>query len=68
MKTSEKSLKFPFITTVWPLNDRADVKTACRKIQEKLFMYGIISPAEEKYLAEHSGQIDQKKAFTTSLS
>ena len=65
MKTSEKSLKFPFITTVWPLNDRADVKTACRKIQEKIITYGICSDREQAFLSRHTdfGKIDQKEAF-----
>ena len=56
-----KVLKNPFITTCYPLSPKADVKAACRKIQDKLIKYGIISPAEEKYLAEHSGKIDQKE-------
>ncbi len=59
----QKVLKNPFITTCYPLSPRADARIACRKIQEKLFMYGIISPAEEKYLAEHSGQTDQKQTI-----
>jgi hypothetical protein len=56
MKTTEKSLKFPFITTVWPLNDRADVNTTIRKIQNKLFTYGICSDKEQKYLDKYSSK------------
>lgn len=56
-------LKNPFITTVWPLNDRADTATALRKIKDKLFTYGIISDKEQAYLDKHSGKIDQKEAI-----
>jgi len=63
MKHVEKDLKFPFITTVWPLNDRADVNITIRKIQNKLFTYGIVSEKEQSYL-DRFGKTDQKKAFT----
>jgi len=64
MKHAEKDLKFPFITTVWPLNDRADVVAACRKIQNKIVTYGLCSDKEQEFLDKHSRQTDQKKAFT----
>jgi hypothetical protein len=52
------------MTTCYPLSPKADSRVAIRKIQDKLFTYGIISPREEEYLKEHSGKIDQKKAFS----
>lgn len=54
MKQAEKILKNPFITTTWPLNDRADVKTTLNKLQNKLFMYGILSEAEQAYLDKYA--------------
>lgn len=64
MKSAEKDLKFPFITTTWPLNDRADPVTTIRRIQNKLVTYGIVSDKEQAYLDKYSGQTDQKKVFT----
>lgn len=58
-----KMLKNPFLTTCYPLSPCADVTTALRKIQDKLFYYGIISDREQAYLDKHSGKIDQKEAF-----
>jgi len=63
MKQAEKDLKFPFITTVWPLNDRADVVNACRKIQRKIITYGLCSDKEQEFLNKHFGKIDQKTAI-----
>jgi len=65
MKHAQRVLKNPLITTTWPLNDRADVKTACRKIQEKIITYGICSDREQAFLSRHTdfGKIDQKEAF-----
>jgi hypothetical protein len=54
MKQAEKDLKFPFITTVWPLNERADAKAACRKIQAKIITYGICSDREQAFLDKHT--------------
>lgn len=54
MKQTQKVLKFPFITTVWPLNDRADVKTACRKIQDKIITYGLCSDKEQEFLDKYN--------------
>ena len=49
-------LRNPGLTTTWPLNDRADVKITVEKIQKKLFVYGVISDAEKKYLDKY--QVD----------
>lgn len=63
MKRTERVLKNPFITTTWPLNDRADIKAACRKIEAKILTYGLCSDKEQEFLDKHSGQISQKEAF-----
>ena len=60
MKQALKTIKYPEITTVWPLNDRADTQTTIRKIQDKLNQYNVISPREQAYLDKY----DQKKAFS----
>jgi hypothetical protein len=58
---ASKLLKNPFITTCYPLSPKADVNTALRKIQHKLFMYGVISVTEQAYLDKHFGKVDQKE-------
>lgn len=55
-----KTLKNPFMTTTWPLNERANPVVTVRRIQDKLFMYGIISEREQEYL-DRFGRIDQKE-------
>jgi hypothetical protein len=64
MKQAQRILKNPFITTTWPLNDRADINAAIRKIQEKIVTYGVCSDKEQEYLDKHSDKIDQKEAFS----
>jgi len=59
----QKILKCPFITTVYPISDRADVKLTVRKIQDKILTYGLCSDKEQAYLDKHSGKIDQKLAI-----
>ena len=63
----EKTIKYPKMTTIWPLNDRADVLTTCRKIKDKLDVYGILSDREQAYWDKHNkimfGKIDQKEAI-----
>ena len=60
----EKVLKYPHLTTTWPLNKRADVKTTLDKLERKLFVYGILSDREQSYWNEHTkimfGKIRQK--------
>lgn len=60
----EKVLKYPHLTTTWPLNKRADVKTTLDKLERKLFVYGILSDREQQYWNEHNkfmfGKIRQK--------
>jgi len=58
-----KALKLPQITTVWPLNDRADTTTTLAKIKAKLERYKCISPREQEYL-DRFGKIDQKNTFS----
>ena len=50
-------LKNPRITTVWPINSRADIKTTIAKINAKLQTYGVISDLEQQYLQEHQEKI-----------
>lgn len=65
MKQHEKILKYPHLTTTWPLNKRADVKTTIAKLEHKLFTYGVLSDAEQRYWDEHNkimfGKIRQKE-------
>lgn len=58
-----KMLKFPHLTTTWPLNNRADTVKICAKIQDKLQTYGVCSEQEKRFL-EQFGKIEQKKAFS----
>ena len=52
-------LKCPEITTVFPLNSRADIQTTIQRIQAKFAEYGVISERERDFLKEF-GKIDQK--------
>lgn len=67
MKQALKILKNPAITTTWPLNDRADVRTTLGKLEKKLFTYGVLSDREQAYWDQHNkfmfGKISQKEAF-----
>ena len=54
MKTKERLLKNPAITTTWPLNSRADVKSTLTKLERKLFVYGVLSGREQTYWDEHN--------------
>ena len=58
----QKALRCPFITTVWPISDRADVTVTIKKIRDKFIQYHVISPREQAYL-DRFGKIDQKEAF-----
>lgn len=65
MKQTEKALKFPFITTIWPCNDKADPVTTIRRIQEKIITYGICSDKEQAFLSKYTdfGKTDQKQTI-----
>ena len=67
MKSAPKTLKNPFMTTTWPLNDRADVRNTLNKLSRKLFVYGILSDREQAYWNRHNtlpfGKTDQKEVF-----
>ena len=56
-------LKCPEITTVYPLNPRADIPTTIARIQAKLAEYGVISEREQEFLKQF-GKTDQKQAFS----
>ena len=56
-------LKCPEITTVYPLNPRADIQTTIARIQAKLAEYGVISEREQEFLKQF-GKTDQKQAFS----
>jgi hypothetical protein len=58
-----RTLRCPFITTVWPISDRADQVVTVRKIQDKFNQYHIISPKEQAYL-DRFGKILQNKVFS----
>jgi hypothetical protein len=49
-KQVQTVLKYPHLTTTWPLNDRADVANTISKLEKKLFVYGILSDKERAYL------------------
>lgn len=56
----QKTLRCPFITTVWPISDRADQVVTVKKIRDKFNQYHVLSPKEQAYL-DRFGKIDQKK-------
>jgi hypothetical protein len=51
------ALKYPQITTCWPINSRSDVHTTVDKIQEKLRLYGVISEMERQYLEKNTARL-----------
>ena len=56
-KPAEKTIKYPEITTVWPINDRADTQATLGKIKDKLQQYQVISAREQAFLDKHSPTI-----------
>lgn len=56
VNTNVMTIKNPFLTTVRTIKDTSGIKTAetVRKIQDKLFMYGIISEREQAFLDRYS--------------
>jgi len=64
----EKTIKYPKMTTIWPISDRADVLATCRKIKDKLDAYGVLSNREQAYWDKHNkimfGRIRQNKVFS----
>lgn len=57
-----KPVKDPFITTIRGLKETSGTKTyeTVRKIQDKLFYYGIVSEVEQQFL-NRFGKTDQKE-------
>jgi len=54
MKQAQKVLKFPFMTTIYPISDRADPVITCRKIQDKIITYGLCSDKEQEFLDKYN--------------
>jgi hypothetical protein len=49
----------PEMTTIWPMNSRADIQSTVDRIKDKLDQYKTISELEQKFLDQFD--LDPKK-------
>ena len=52
-----KITKFPHMTTIWPLNPRADIPLTVQLIRHKIGLYGECSPLEKEFLIKHTRRV-----------
>lgn len=49
-----KTTKFPHMTTIWPMNPKANTELTVQLIRHKIGLYGECSPLEKDFLIKHT--------------